>query len=101
MTLAVTYLTTCVNRSQITVYPADNTPKPMRVVSKARWGHDQNTVLTGSADGFLRVFDVRTGEKVQKVKDILFARDVRHVEDKWVLLHMVWYFPSPLEYIMS
>ena len=60
--------TVCMRESQITVFPGgEATPKPMRVVTKARWGHDQNTVLTGSADGFLRVFDVRSGEKVRKV----------------------------------
>lgn len=40
----------------------------MRVVAKARWGKDPNTILTGSADGFLRVWDIRTGDKVRKVR---------------------------------
>ncbi|CAM9531368.1 unnamed protein product [Ascophyllum nodosum] len=68
--------------TEITVFPGgEATPKPMRVVTKARWGHDQNTVLTGSADGFLRVFDVRSGEKVRKlqmagpVMDLEVSRD--------------------------
>lgn len=46
----------------------DETPKVSRVVSKARWGKDPNTILTGSADGFVRVWDVRSGEKVRKVQ---------------------------------
>lgn len=57
--------------AQLTVFPGgDATPKPMRVVAKARWGKDPNTILTGSTDGFLRVFDVRTGEKARKVRSL-------------------------------
>ncbi|CAN0541582.1 unnamed protein product, partial [Laminaria digitata] len=44
------------------------TPKVSRVIAKARWGKDPNTIITGSADSVLRVWDVRTGEKVRKVR---------------------------------
>lgn len=69
------------NLGQIQVYPGgDETPKPTRVIAKARWGKDPNTVLTGSADGFLRVWDLRTREKVRKVQ---VAGAVMDLEMSW------------------
>lgn len=50
------------------------------MVAKTRWGKDPNTVLTGSADGFLRVWDLRTGEKVRKVQ---VAGAVMDLEMSW------------------
>ncbi|CAM9686737.1 unnamed protein product [Discosporangium mesarthrocarpum] len=54
--------------SQITVYPGEDTLKPARVMSKVRWGKDPNTVLTGSADGFVRMWDLRSGDKISQVR---------------------------------
>lgn len=66
---------------QIKVFPGgDETLKSARVISKARWGKDPNTVLTGSADGFLRVWDMRSGEKVRKVQ---VAGAVMDLEISW------------------
>lgn len=66
---------------QITVFPGgEETPKVSRVISKARWGKDPNTVLTGSADGFVRVWDVRSGEKIRKVQ---VAGAVMDLEMSW------------------
>ena len=59
---------------QIPVYQAgDDTPKVSRVIAKARWGKDPNTIITGSADSVLRVWDVRSGEKVRKVRNFMHA----------------------------
>ncbi|CAM9571343.1 unnamed protein product [Scytosiphon promiscuus] len=66
--------------TEITVFPGEETPKVSRVVSKARWGKDPNTIITGSSDGFVRVWDVRSGEKVRKVQ---VAGAVMDLEISW------------------
>lgn len=65
--MSVVRRNSCRMGGQVKVYPGDDTPKTARVVTKARWGKDPNTVLTGSTDGFLRVWDIRSREKIRKV----------------------------------
>ncbi|CAM9628869.1 unnamed protein product [Chrysoparadoxa australica] len=39
-----------------------------KVLIHVRWGKDPNTLLAGSADGAIRVYDSRSKEKVQEIK---------------------------------